>query len=124
LQKDIVASAGANGNGGSRDETAAEAAAVGFTPTELKHTSKLPRWIRNYIAWHKAMIRKVPGHTDILTNPDAPKILVRVCLGLCGGLHDRLRSTAMGPVSSQSNISSFVFKVGTSQGTGAFPHAQ
>ena len=66
-----------------------EAAIVGSMPRELKHTSKLPQWIRNYIAWHKAMIQKFPG-TDILTNPDAPKILVRVCLGLCGGLHDRL----------------------------------
>ncbi|KAI2500277.1 hypothetical protein MHU86_14157 [Fragilaria crotonensis] len=53
------------------------------------HTSQLPLWIRNYIAWHKEMIHKYPG-PDLLTNPNAPKLLVRTCLGLCGGLHDRL----------------------------------
>jgi hypothetical protein len=61
LQKDIVASAGANGNGGSRDETAAEAAAVGFTPTELKHTSKLPHWIRELHCLAQGDDSKVPG---------------------------------------------------------------
>ena len=35
------------------------------------------------------MIAKYPG-PELLTNPDAPKLLVRTCLGLCGGLHDRL----------------------------------
>ena len=53
------------------------------------HTSQLPLWIRNYIAWHKEMISKYPG-PDLMTNPNAPKLLVRTCLGLCGGLHDRL----------------------------------
>lgn len=64
-------------------------AASRSTLKEQTHTSQLPLWIRNYIAWHNAMIQKYPG-TDILTNPNAPKILVRTCLGLCGGLHDRL----------------------------------
>jgi hypothetical protein len=53
------------------------------------HTSQLPQWIQNYLAWHNAMISQFPG-TQLLTDPNAPKLLVRVCLGLCGGLHDRL----------------------------------
>ena len=53
------------------------------------HTSQLPVWIQNYIAWHQEMISKYPG-PELLTNPNAPKLLVRTCLGLCGGLHDRL----------------------------------
>lgn len=50
---------------------------------------ELPKWIQNYIAWHREMRTKYPGE-ELFTNPDAPNVLVRTCLGLCGGLHDRL----------------------------------
>ena len=49
----------------------------------------LPEWIRNYMAWHKSMREKFPGR-KLFEDPDAPKLLVRTCLGLCGGLNDRL----------------------------------
>ena len=49
----------------------------------------LPEWIMNYIKWHNSMREKYPGKS-LLEDPNAPKVLVRVCLGLCGGLHDRL----------------------------------
>ena len=49
----------------------------------------LPDWIRNYVAWHKQMREKFPG-TKLWEDPEAPKLLVRTCLGLCGGLNDRL----------------------------------
>jgi len=49
----------------------------------------LPDWIQNYLHWHAEQRRKFPG-MQLFTHPDAPNLLVRVCLGLCGGLHDRL----------------------------------
>jgi len=49
----------------------------------------LPLWIRNYVAWHREMRTKYPGE-ELFTNPQAPNVLIRTCLGLCGGLHDRL----------------------------------
>jgi hypothetical protein len=50
---------------------------------------ELPTWIRNYVTWHAAMRRQFPGR-KLWVDPDAPKLLVRTCFGLCGGLHDRL----------------------------------
>ncbi len=53
------------------------------------HNNEIPDWIKNYIQWHNEMRTKFPGK-QIIEHPDAPKVLVRICLGLCGGLHDRL----------------------------------
>ena len=49
----------------------------------------LPKWIRDYILWHRQMREDFPGD-ELFNNPNAPNVLVRTCLGLCGGLHDRL----------------------------------
>jgi hypothetical protein len=51
--------------------------------------SKLPQWIQEYVQWHSKMRRQYPG-MDLFTHPQAPPILLRTCLGVCGGLHDRL----------------------------------
>ncbi len=51
--------------------------------------SRLPSWIQDYVTWHSQMRKKFPG-MRLFTHPDAPPVLVRTCLGLCGGLHDRL----------------------------------
>jgi hypothetical protein len=56
------------------------------TPPQL---SDFPKWIQNYVTWHKQMRRDFPG-MELFTNPLAPNVLVRTCLGICGGLHDRL----------------------------------
>lgn len=53
------------------------------------HTDALPAWIRNYIHWHRETLAKYPGD-ELFDNPDAPNVIIRTCLGLCGGLHDRL----------------------------------
>jgi len=58
-------------------------------PHAHAHAHPLPQWITNYIQWHNEMRAKFPGK-KILTDPNAPKLLIRICLGLCGGLHDRL----------------------------------
>lgn len=50
---------------------------------------EIPDWIRNYITWHREVRIKYPGD-ELLRNPDAPNVLIRTCLGLCGGLNDRL----------------------------------
>jgi hypothetical protein len=50
---------------------------------------QLPQWIQTYIAWHAATRRKYPG-MKLFTDPEAPNIVMRTCLGLCGGLHDRI----------------------------------
>jgi hypothetical protein len=52
--------------------------------------SQFPEWIQNYVSWHQQMRREFPGMKLFEDNPKAPKLLVRTCLGLCGGLHDRL----------------------------------
>ena len=49
----------------------------------------LPKWIQDYKQWHRKMRQTFPGQA-IITDPNAPPVLVRTCLGLCGGLHDRL----------------------------------
>jgi hypothetical protein len=53
------------------------------------HGHELPKWVTNYITWHQEMRNQFPGRA-IIEDPNAPKVLVRTCLGLCGGLHDRL----------------------------------
>jgi hypothetical protein len=49
----------------------------------------LPKWIRDYINWHREIRSKYPRE-ELFKNPDAPNVIVRTCLGLCGGLNDRL----------------------------------
>lgn len=49
----------------------------------------LPDWIQNYIHWHREQRSKFPGN-KLFTDPAAPKLLIRTCYTLCGGLHDRL----------------------------------
>ena len=56
------------------------------TPPDL---TKLPKWIRDYVVWHASVRQQYPG-MELFTNPDAPPLLIRTCLGLCGGLHDRI----------------------------------
>lgn len=57
--------------------------------TDVSLSSSLPDWIRNYVAWHKRMRQQFPGK-HLFDDPNAPKLLVRTCLGLCGGINDRL----------------------------------
>lgn len=49
----------------------------------------LPAWIRDYITWHREIRAKYPKE-ELFNNPNAPNVLIRTCLGLCGGLNDRL----------------------------------
>jgi hypothetical protein len=64
---------------------------VGTTTTtgRTSASSLLPQWIQDYVAWHGTMRRQFPGRA-IFDDPDAPPLLIRTCLGLCGGLNDRL----------------------------------
>uniref|UniRef100_A0A7S4T301 O-fucosyltransferase family protein n=1 Tax=Ditylum brightwellii TaxID=49249 RepID=A0A7S4T301_9STRA len=59
-----------------------------------KEEHKLPKWISDYMQWHREIRAKYPGKA-LLEDPSAPKVLVRMCLGLCGGLHDRLGQLPM-----------------------------
>jgi hypothetical protein len=58
-----------------------------ITPTNP--SKPLPRWIQDYLQWHQSMRAQYPG-SRLFTDSAAPKILLRTCLGLCGGLNDRL----------------------------------
>jgi hypothetical protein len=58
-------------------------------PTSSSSLHRLPQWIQNYVAWHQEMRAKFPG-SSLVTDPTAPKLLVRTCFNKCGGLHDRL----------------------------------
>jgi hypothetical protein len=55
----------------------------------LNSSQNLPAWIQNYLHWHQKQRVDFPG-MKLFTDPAAPKLLIRTCLGLCGGLHDRL----------------------------------
>jgi hypothetical protein len=55
----------------------------------LPKTQDLPIWIQEYMTWHREMRNKYQGKA-IIEDINAPPVLVRTCLGLCGGLHDRL----------------------------------
>lgn len=57
--------------------------------TTADTSAPLPDWITQYIKYHNEIRAQFPGK-ELFTNPDAPSLLIRVCLGLCGGLHDRL----------------------------------
>jgi hypothetical protein len=80
LSSEIVTSI-SNSNGTSNDKT--------NVSTGEANLNSLPLWIQEYISWHRRMRSQFPGQS-IITDPNAPPILVRICLGLCGGLHDRL----------------------------------
>lgn len=56
--------------------------------------SQLPSWVKNYVEWHRKMRSNYPG-ASLIQDPSAPPVLVRICLGLCGGLHDRLGQLPM-----------------------------
>lgn len=51
--------------------------------------NRLPKWIQDYVSWHSEMRRQYPGRL-LWEDPQGPKLLLRTCLGLCGGLNDRL----------------------------------
>ena len=54
---------------------------------------EMPKWIEDYIKFHRETRKKYPGKELFTTNDtNAPKILVRICPGVCGGLNDRLSS--------------------------------
>lgn len=57
--------------------------------SEAKVLLELPSWIREYTIWHSQMRQQFPG-MQLFTHPNAPPVLIRACLGLCGGLHDRV----------------------------------
>lgn len=61
-----------------------------YQPQSSKFQHSLPQWIAQYFKWHHDMRLLYPGN-KIFTDPDAPKILIRICHShQCGGLHDRL----------------------------------
>jgi hypothetical protein len=61
----------------------------GLIPSKEGPSQKLPQWIQSYLRWHQSVRAQFPG--DLLfTDPAAPNLLLRTCLGLCGGLNDRL----------------------------------
>ncbi|CAB9498867.1 expressed unknown protein [Seminavis robusta] len=100
LSVHTVASGGSTGIG--KAEPAATVHSNGplyFTPNQQKATfispldPSLPKWIRDYITWHRQVRAQYPG-AELFNNPQAPNVLIRTCLGLCGGLHDRLGQLA------------------------------
>jgi hypothetical protein len=50
---------------------------------------RLPEWIQRYVRWHARMREEFPG-SALYLDPQAPQLLIRTCLGICGGLNDRL----------------------------------
>lgn len=58
-------------------------------PLRLDDPTQFPPWVKEYVEWHAQMRKQFPG-MELFTNPKAPKLLIRTCLGLCGGLHDRV----------------------------------
>jgi hypothetical protein len=62
---------------------------VDESSVRIVRQQQLPEWIQHYVAWHGEMRAKFPG-ASLFTDPAAPKLLIRTCLGLCGGLNDRL----------------------------------
>jgi len=48
-----------------------------------------PQWIQDYVKWHQQARQEFPD-MELFDNPKAPPLLIRTCLGLCGGLHDRI----------------------------------
>ena len=62
-----------------------------FASSDILQSSddKLPQWVEDYFRWHTETRRMYPG-SELFTNPSAPPLLIRTCLGLCGGLNDRL----------------------------------
>jgi len=60
------------------------------TQPQQHDESPLPEWIEDYISWHTRMRLQFPGKA-IITDPNAPPVLVRACLtSKYGGLHDRV----------------------------------
>ena len=57
--------------------------------SSTQQKSRLPKWLQDYFDWHVATRKKYPGD-KILTDPNAPGVLIKACAYKCGGLHDRL----------------------------------
>ena len=55
----------------------------------IAHNERIPSWLIEYFSWHKEMRLNFPDR-QLFEHPDAPKVLVRVCVWQCGGLNDRL----------------------------------
>jgi hypothetical protein len=70
-----------------RHDTNQHASSSSLRP--LNSSQNLPAWIQNYLHWHQKQRAAFPG-MKLFTDPAAPTLLIRTCLGLCGGLHDRL----------------------------------
>lgn len=52
---------------------------VAKTDTHYSQHHTLPKWIQDYLLWHQQMRAQFPGES-LITDPNAPKILVRACL--------------------------------------------
>ena len=70
-----------------------------YNPANLDVKSLQP-WLQDYLKWHAEMRDKFPG-SQLLEHPDAPKLLIKVCIPNwflrgnvptnCNGLHDRMK---------------------------------
>jgi hypothetical protein len=57
--------------------------------TRTAALDQLPEWIQRYVRWHVQMRKEFPG-SALYHDLKAPQLLIRTCLGICGGLNDRL----------------------------------
>ena len=62
---------------------------IGLPPIKILEKA-LPIWVKEYVTWHSKMRAAFPDR-EILEHPDAPKVLIIVCTGQCGGINDRLK---------------------------------
>ena len=86
-------------------------------PSELP---PLPQWIHDYIQWHRSVRAKYPGKS-LIEDPSAPPILVRNCLVVCGGLHDRLGQLPMDLYLANQTKRILLFKWGPLKEPAAYP---
>jgi hypothetical protein len=63
--------------------------ATTISTSSASTSAALPAWIQQYLHWHQEQRLKYPGKA-LFNDPNAPNLLVRTCLGICGGLVDRL----------------------------------
>ncbi len=67
---------------GSQSNSFHDEGEINNNPEKVPHSlqsQELPAWIQNYISWHQEMRAKFPGKA-IIEDPDAPPVLVRICL--------------------------------------------
>ena len=72
-----------------------QSAVHGFPTSNNELLQNLPDWIQEYIEFHNEVRSKYPDESLITssyrgTDKAKPKVLIRVCTWLCGGLNDRL----------------------------------